>query len=273
MSNLTEIQLDRTNVSKTSNCTLSIALPDGIPKGSKIALRKIAVENSFPNIRDPITFTYTFPGTNTTFPVSIPAPTNFSISDINELFQSVMTSNGHYQVDGDGNKVFYVSLVATPQYYGCAFVFSPVPSSKPAGYGADPVGWSYPAVNGTVFKVTISDPALISLLGIQAGTYPPNNTGLQSVRNTKTPNLNPYGTIYIASNLVRNRFSSRDDVIGNFIIDASFGNTISYEPNVLVFLPCEQTRTAIVRLTSESGEDLPMFESGYSCTLVLQLPE
>ena len=170
---------------------------------------------------------------------------NYTVSDLNKAFQSVMFANNHYLKDADGNIVYYLSFDTNATLYAIQMYCNPLPTALPTGY-TKPVAdttWKLPTVFATTPQIIIPSTGNFSkLFGIPAGTYPSaTQASKYSITSVTTPMMSPASSLLMCCSLCNQPYSVPSNVLYSFNAGASsFGDIITVAPNSLSFLPCKQ---------------------------------
>ena len=271
--NIQTIQLSQSNTtnSKSNQLNLKLPFPADI-KNYDVALSNAFIYYSWRNVTTAYgnrTFSYSWNGV--TYPVTLPDG-NYSVSDLNNYLQTiVMNANGHYLVDSNGNKVYYISLTANPTYYAVTLTCTPIPSSLPSGY-TNPAGIT---LSGNTPLLIINNSAFGSLIGFSTGTYPAvTQTSIYQLNSNITAQISPVTSVNITCNMVNNsRFNSvSPQTIYTFSPQVSYTSQINIQPSVLQWYKCiDQTYSYItVELKDQNGNDLALIDTNWVVTLLLR---
>jgi hypothetical protein len=204
-------------------------------KGRSIGLKKLSLYYSWPNIISTTSMTvgWKVGASFTNFTWTLPALRNYaSISDLNKALQTFCQANGLYLIDGDGNYVYYLELMANASSYKIDLSLYLVPTSLPAGWTAPGSFAGYPTVTCTPRLVIPSNSELSNLIGFTAGTY--DGAAATSVfSSTYIPQLSPVSSIFISCNFAKNDVPiNGTTVIGSFTsANTVHGSIIELEPN------------------------------------------
>jgi hypothetical protein len=208
-------------------------------KGKGIGIQNLCMYNSTPNItpaygNNTITLVYPFSTGNVTYNFTIPTG-YYSMSDLNYFLQSQMIANNLYMINGSGQYVYFVEIVANSTQYAGQMNFYPLPTSAQAttlGYTL-PVGQSLYGL-GNVPQLTITS-AFGNLIGLNAGTYGSGTANIQYV-STKCPIISPVNAYVLTCNLVNNvGLSNPSNVLGIVPINAQYGGLITLNVNSICY--------------------------------------
>lgn len=195
---------------------------------------------------------------------------NYSISQLSDYIQFAMIGFGDYMIDGNGNNVFFLSIVENLVYYTVTLTLTPVPSTLPAGYPtAQPSGFVYSSTNSTPQLIipAVSNPAtsMSKLLGLNPGAYPSVVQSTEYQINSQfTPVISPVSAVNVSCNLIMNSlYNISSKTIFSFSPTVSFGNQIVIQPSQLIFLQCAggSYSEISVQLTDQNGNDLLNLDS------------
>jgi hypothetical protein len=169
-----------------------------------------------------------------TYPVVFP-PGFYTLAQLNQYLQFVMTQNGHYLTNSAGVQVFYLSFVTNQIYYTVTLTATPVPTSLPAGWTA-PVGFVYPATTVTP-QMVVGETNWGLLIGYSAGSYPPvPSATVMNYNSSFTPQATPITQVMVLCDWSNDsRFSYNPSVIASFVPTVAFGEMISFSPPVLTW--------------------------------------
>ena len=181
------------------------------------------------------TFTIFFP--TLTGPLSAPVtlPDGFySVTDIQQYIQAVCITNGFYLIDNTGDYVFYLYLTYSPVYYAVQLVATLVPTVLPAGWSV-PSSWhGFPPISYTPNLYLDTTTSIAPIIGFNpAANYFPSsltNTVNYSTLSTLTPQGSTVNSIIVRCSLVNNNIIVPSDIMDSFVINATFGSNITYDP-------------------------------------------
>ena len=228
--------------------------PVEFKNNAKISLGSLNLYYSWFNISKAYnnnSFSYIFLGQSRTFTI---ADGNYSIDDINDLFIVYMRSQGHYTYDSTTNiATYYASFSANASLYSIQLDFIPIPTDCTIANGPKKIPYYETIVNSVVtpnpyftkpavketMQVIILDNNFTKITGITAGTYPLTVQQTEiSFKSNFTPQVNPISCVMITCNLVKQKYSSPNNILyifGNG--GTTFGDQIKIEPNEYQF--CE----------------------------------
>lgn len=236
--------------------------------GREIALQKLTIYNSFPNINatnNTFQISWDVGGTYTDVDVSIAVNTNFeSISELNKYLQTLMIANGMYLKDASDNNVYYMTIIENSATYGVDIVQYKVPTSLPATYSEPSNFIGYPSVSKTM-KLTTDTSDFNLLIGFAKSTVYNGNTTQTTFSNTITPQLNPVSSVYIKLNYASNELALNENdssIIYTFTTaGVSYGSLIQIEPNNLVWFRINTTSNNIIlNFTDQNNNELNILD-------------
>ena len=268
--NTQTIVLNRKNViANTSNTKYEYKFPKPVNMTNKeIALASLNMYYSWPNIQaiyNNNVFTYKwwdYYGNLTSVQnVTIPDG-NYSISTLSAFIQSQMLLRGHYLIDPNANKKFFLELIENPTYYACEITFT---SMYAKGYL--PSGWSNPtppttyvnALGVTVYSgwdlpapapvtnlgqypqiIMSSSSNIKDFLGFVAGTYPVAGTPVSTTYDllgTVAPQTYPVSALNIQSNFCKSDIAIPDNILYSFSQgNSAYGDLVLIEPQNLIWI-------------------------------------
>lgn len=203
--------------------------------GRKIALKKINLYYSWPNIRTGTSITIQWPvgASYSSFTWTLPPLTNYDgVDKLNESLQAFCIANGLYMINGTSN-VYYIELVANETTYQIDLKLYKVPTSLPAGYTA-PSNWTgYPTTSKTMTMTIPTGSELSNLIGLADNTTYNGNTSAITYSSVYVPQMNPISCIFITCNIAKNDVPlNGSTVIQCFTTSGyNYGNMITIEPN------------------------------------------
>ncbi len=203
--------------------------------GRKVALKKINLYYSWPNVRSGITIPIQWPvgAGYTTFNWTLPSYTNYAgIDKLNEALQSFCIANGLYLINGTSN-VYYVELVANETTYKIDLKLYKVPTSLPASHTQPSNFAGYPTTSKTPTFAIPTGSELSGLIGFADNTTYNGNTTAITYSSSFVPQINPVSCIFITCNIAKNDVPlNGSTVIQCFTTSGyDYGNMITIEPN------------------------------------------
>jgi len=245
-------------------------------KGDQIALQNIIIPYSWFNINSSLynnnTFSYTW-FNGVTYTVTL-ANSYLSVSDINSALQYAFISNGHYLVNSSGQNVYYGQLIYNTSQYAVQWNSYPIPSTLPSGW-TNPASLTLPS-NSSVPSTPIlnisSTNNFGTIIGFSAGSYPSvAQTTNYSVISTLTPVGSPVNTVIMYCNLVRNPFSTPQNLLYSFTPNTSFGENISISPPQFAYVDIiEGTYSYVeIRFTDQNLNTLQINDNNLSIQLII----
>jgi hypothetical protein len=219
----------------------------------EVALKSLTMYYSWPNIsaaKGNNTFSYSWNGV--TYPVVIDTGI-WSFADINSYFQQVMEKNGHYLLDANSIKQYFISLITNPTLYCLSLIVTPIPTALPAGW-SNPMGV---ALSGNTPQIIIPA-SFVSLTGFVQGSYPPNVQTVAYQVNSGIPQITDVSSLSVLCNLVDNSgFSLSPNILTSFVVPngTSSGKPIDISPYNLEWVPV-QSSTIFQEITLELVDQL-----------------
>ena len=190
-----------------------------------------------------------------TYNVTVPAG-NYSISDLSNYLQTVMTTNNHFMLDSSGNKVFFISWASNLTYYETTFTCTQV--VVPAG-GTNPNS----LVTGKTPQLVISSNGFSTLLGIAAGTYPSVQTvagPIYTFNGTLIPAISPVTVVNINCSWVNNHFNQNPRTLCQFQPATAFGTLLSIAQTFPIWYRVTDSsyQTLDIAFTDTNNNPLPI---------------
>lgn len=201
--------------------------------GRKIALKKMNIWYSWPNITATTSITFQWPvaGSYNSYTWTLPASTNYKDVDaLNDSFQSFMITNKLYLING-ANNVYYAEIVQNESTYKIDMNLFLVPTS--AGTYTAPSGFPGFPTTAKTPTFTIPTGSLLSpLIGFAPGVYD-GAAIAKTFSSSYVPQFNPVSSIFITCNLATNDVPiNGSTVIGVFTTQGvQYGSMITMESN------------------------------------------
>ena len=221
-------------------------------KNNYIAVSSISMFYSWFNIsqalgNNKIYYTWVVGITPTTYTITIPDGL-YEIADLNSYFQFIMTQNGTYLIDENGNNVFYFTLTSNTTRYAVQIATYLFPTSA-----TFPSTWTLPS-NFVGFPTTEQNPVISfpasfnTIVGFSAGfssdanisnsyVVPPNQTlisknslGTITYLSTQSPEVQPNSNAIISISGIDNNLIQPSSVIYSLVPSVAFGEQISEQP-------------------------------------------
>lgn len=207
---------------------------------------------------------------NGTYDVNIPDGF-YSVSDLNSYLEFVMTQNGHYLVDSDGNNVYYLSFNANLVYYQVTFTCKPIPSVLPSGH-TNPRGL---VLSGTTPQLVFNNINFNKLLGVSTGSYPSSQatTTTYTTNSQSIAQISPVTTVLVGCNLVYNQFNNVNrSVFFQFTPNATYGSYMVYQPPFPVFFDSNNGYYDNIELSfyDQNGNALDIIDTNITATILLK---
>lgn len=273
------IIVNQTNQTQQTN-TFQYTFPSGSVKfaGRQLAISSIIIPYSWYNISTNYlnnTLSLVFPVTNgsATSTINLTIPNGFySVTQLNQYLQSQMIANNFYLVNGSGNNVYYLDIVANPTQNTAQIDTYVVPNTLPGGY-TNP-GWTLPSTGTRTPQVVISNQAFGNLIGFNTGSYPASmtQTGTYSITSQFTPQISPVSSVLVGCSLINNVLSSPSNIIANIPITSTFGTQIIYNPNEFIWVPVLDGSYPYFKIQfyDQAGNLLPMTDTGVVITMIIK---
>lgn len=242
-------------VANTSNSVLRYNFPNSVYlKDEYIAVQQITLFNSVFNISAELnnnTFSYTWIDGTVNQVVMTATGIHLSLSQINSYFQSVMIANNHYYTSA-GQNVYLMEILVNQSAYAYQFnCFATNVAIATANTWAIPAGatWVNPTLS-IVPMINIPATNIQSLLGFDAGSYPPTVIAGAPPAQTQTPvvaspysalsqngpQIEPQPTYLGLCSLVNNQLVIPNEVIVSITpIGAQFGAIFNIQFSGLAF--------------------------------------
>lgn len=244
--------------------------------GRKIALKKINLYYSWPNVRQGVAITIQWPtgSSYTSATWTLPTYTNYAgVDKLNEALQNFCIANGFYLINGTSN-VYYIELVANETTYQIDLKLYKVPTSLPAGYTAPSNFAGYPTTSKTMKMTIPTGSELSGLIGFADNTTYDGNTSAITYSSVYVPQMNPVSCIFITCNIAKNDVPlNGSTVIQCFTTSGySYGNMITIEPNAqLEFYEIDTNSNNLeIRLWDQNWSPLYVEDPQITVHLVIQ---
>lgn len=314
-SNSFPISVNSSSIVSGSTCKWQLQLTSGWrARNKKIALVRMQMYNAIPNI-DPVMynnaqFSYTVQTTGGTLtrtvnliPTGTSTATYMAISDINNVLQQVMFSNGDYILDTNGNPYYFMSIGAITYADRFVIQYNYFPVSTGAGLGDFAAGsayasftvpttstwynsgtYSFPTTEGyspqfIIPASTATGAGISTILGFANGTsYPAsnsasginthNNINLVSIPCVTIPQITPVTSLILQCDWVGNtQFNTVPQRIASIPINATYNNYITFNPNILLFYKILDQNYFYMNLTlcGPTGIPLTNLVENYTC--------
>lgn len=267
-------------VSGSNNSKYQLNFPGGgfsIPKGYKLGLQSLQIPYSWFNIssyNNNNSFGYKLNGITYTLNL---LDGFYTIDDLNNAFQNLMYSNGHYLKDSYGNYWYPAQLSQNTTFYGIQYDAFVIPSSLPAGY-TNPANVFYNTLQiptATIMQLVVPNTNFTKIIGYSAGNYPENSqTSIYSTIGDMTPNLTPVNSVVLRCNLVSNPQSAPNDLFYAFAPDVQFGANINISPAYPGFLEVKSGSfpSIEIQLCDQNFSPLQMKDNNVCIQLILIPP-
>ena len=208
--------------------------------GDQIGVSSVSLYNSTFNItfqRGSNQITFIFLGTNYTFTF----PNGYySASDMNYFLQQQCILNNLYlTANAASTNIYFIEITTNSVQYSISFNFYPIPTSAQAttlGY-TKPSGatWNFPATSAC--PQAIINSAFGSLIGLNAGTYPPTTSQTTAIQylSTMSPNISPVDSYIITCSMINSPYSIPNNSLYSIPLNASLGRLVTSSPSQIVF--------------------------------------
>jgi len=173
-----------------------------------------------------------------TFTVTLP-DSYMTVSDINEYLVAYMTTRYHYtqktNTDGSKSNVYYITLSENSNYYSVQLDLTVMSSTATVPNGGT---WLPPSTNKTPVFIVNSTNNFGSLIGFSSGSYPSTTkTANYTKLSNLVPNMNPVSSILMTCNLIKNDYSTPNNVLHSFTsFNSTYGGMIEITPNEKTFI-------------------------------------
>jgi hypothetical protein len=216
---------------------------------------------------------------NQTFTITIPDGF-YSATTLNLFIQSQMLKNNHYLYDTTAkSNIYFFQLVSNPTYYAFQIYITPMyaRASVPPNFTKPSNSWNYPLTQETPRIIINSSNNFKSLIGFDAGTYPPTSQAvLYDKLSQNTPELSPITSLVIRCNLVLNDLANPNDVLYSFTSGTkAFGDILDERPSNLFYNKVQNGTYNEIRLTftDQNFQPVQIIDSQLLITLLIQEKE
>lgn len=302
--------VNKTFLNTNSTYAWTVPIAGGFKsKHKKIALAQFQMYNAIPNVATAFqntSFSYTVTGcgsANGTFVVPlIPQGTTtgvyVSISDINAIFQAVMTSNGHFLLDTNKLPFFFLSLNSINYADRFNLSYTPIPATPDLTTSASPYnGYTFPVSTATTrftsanfpqgttegtlmqFQLLASQPGLATTLGFPVGTYPSSASiatpalGSITAFQLPAPNIPQIAvttSLLLQTNFVRSSpFGNTSNTIATIPINAGPNGTITYQTGYPLFIDIVDGTYPSFTVTLCQQDGTPLFQNLEAVSIVM----
>lgn len=210
--------------------------------------------------------------TNVTLNITIPDG-GYEIADLNTYLKWYLINNGYFiQNSSTGDQTVYCEIRVNASTYQVEFVSYPMPTSLPSGYTAGSA-ITFPTTTRCP-QLTITLPAVGTLLGFAVGTYPAvQPTVITTSGSTTTPVVSDVNNVVMTLNSALNPFAPNSTVIHSFSqAGTRYGALISSTPNELSFVPQQQgfRQELTIQLCDQNLQPLNIIDSDATIKLLLR---
>jgi hypothetical protein len=279
------IPLTQNHATSLSN-VFEYIFPNGTSnfKNQEVALASLILPYSWYNItsaKGNNTFTLTFPITDgtTVKTVNIVIPDGFyTISKLNDYFQSAMIANDVYLVNGDGDNVYYFEIVANTTT-GLAQINSYIvpTDAQFSAYSpawSNPGSWDLPSTGSRVPQFVLTNQLFGNNIGFTIGTYPANTTqsSTYSVTSDFEPQISDVSSVLLTCSLVNNNLSSPNNIIATIPINNTYLGQITYSPNEFIWMRCldGNVNSMSIRFLDQNGNNIAMRDNNINASLLIR---
>jgi hypothetical protein len=216
----------------------------------------------------------------TTFNITFPDGF-YTVNDINQFLQQFCITNGLYLINGNGQNVYYLSLVQDTTYYANQILLYTVPRSLPTGWTqpSNWIGYSTFTSDRTPYVQFVSGNLFNEYMGFNNNAIYPNGagtTGRTTNYSVLSPNI-PIGSyvnsIIVHCSLVNNAVISPSDILDAFqITNTTFGSNINYQPTVekYVKLQAGSYNSMIITLTDQNNNPISLLDKNILITILFR---
>ena len=163
-----------------------------------------------------------------------------SIETINNVFQFAMRQNNHYEVDANGNSIYFMEMIADVTRNSVTIITKKVPTASttthPSGSNTH---FTYPSNEFMPIVKMISTNSFNKIIGY-SNTFSTNNTlaNNHTANSSTSPIINPDANLIveITNGIVNNEYSNPQGIIHAFNVFASIGSQITTAPQEIAFL-------------------------------------
>ena len=260
------------SVTFTSPNLFTLRLPaSGFRTSSKdeCALKSLSLYYSWPNVSAALgnnSFSYSYDGV--TYPV-VMADGIYQFSELQSYFELVMGQNGHYLVNTDGQRVYFINLTVNSVLYCLSLTVTPVPSILPVGW-SNPAGMSLTGVTPTL-NVTGE---ISTLMGFAPASYPAAPQAGLFQLNSGIPQISHVSSLNVTSNICTNSgLSLYSDVLATFVLPDTQrpGTLVQIQPNNLDWVSVQKAQTfteVTVAIVDQLHRPVHIRDpSGFVCTI------
>jgi hypothetical protein len=278
------IAFSQKHIFNNQNANLRYEFPNEIEfQDQEIGLASISIFYSFYNIsqdRNNNTFQYEWFNNSTqqmdTFDVVYP-DLIAEVSTLNNYFQYVMKSNGHYLNDANGNIAYFAEMVVDSSRFAISIITKQVPTAFSTLYPqTDNTHITLPAQSFNPVVKMVASSGFNKLIGY-SNTFATSNVA-QTTRthfSSQAPILNPDSNLVVSigGGLVDNPYATETGIIYSFPVFASAGEQILSKPNEIAFLNVRNMRTNFIDLqirNADTGEIIKLLDPEISIMLLVR---
>ena len=235
------ISITSKDIVNNKNAHLRYQFPAGsVFKNKQIGLASLSMFFSYHTIsqkKNNNKFQYICDGT--TYDVTIP-DLIASIETINNAFQFTMRTNNHYEVNADGDSVYFMEFIADATRNSVTIITKKVPTSStttnPSGSNSH---FTYPSSEFMPVVKMISSNNFHKIIGYE-NTFQSSSTlaNTQTVNSSTSPIVNPDSQLIveITNGIINNEYANPQGIIHSFFIFSSIGSLIETKPNEVAFV-------------------------------------
>lgn len=243
-------------------------------KGSKIALKKLSIYYSWPNITSSynnMSFSYMWfdiSGNLTVKHQILFESGYYGVDDMNDYMIGILASRGHYllfpnqaNVRGHSNgvayssttKYYFLKITDNATYYSCQLRFYALPifmSASPTYTQVLVTGYNWKVPSATVSganttykvpKIVFDQNQFTNILGFTVGTYGidvvNNSAGYTDVLSNQLPQVSPVNSVLVLCSLINNVYGAPNTLMSSFSNnETSYGGLINVEDNQLDYI-------------------------------------
>ena len=259
------ISITSKDIVNNKNAHLRYQFPAGsVFKNKQIGLASLSMFFSYHTIsqkKNNNKFQYNWDGTDYT--VTIP-DLIASIETINNVFQFAMRQNNHYEVDANGNSVYFMEMIADVTRNSVTIITKKVPTASttthPSGSNTH---FTYPSNEFMPVVKMISTNSFNKIIGY-SNTFSTNNTlaNNHTANSSTSPIINPDANLIveITNGIVNNEYSNPQGIIHAFNVFASIGSQITTAPQEIAFLDIADGEHGFIDLQIKNASTLQLLD-------------
>ena len=259
------ISITSSNIVNNKNAHLRYNFPSGsVFKNKQIGLASLSMFFSYHTIsqkKNNNKFQYIWDGT--TYDVTIP-DLIASIETINNAFQFTMRTNNHYEVNADGDSVYFMEFIADATRNSVTIITKKVPTSStttnPSGSNSH---FTYPSSEFMPVVKMISSNNFHKIIGYE-NTFQSSSTlaNTQTVNSSTSPIVNPDSQLIveITNGIINNEYANPQGIIHSFFIFSSIGSLIETKPNEVAFVDIQDGEHTFIDIQIKNAATLELLD-------------